>query len=156
MTVWTVHPLRPEHSANMSDWGVLHPINQRFIYPDELERDGSLPGAFIHHMESAARRFNPNTDYLVLSGDQLQVAAFSAILSHHHGWFNVLRFERREAAYFPVLIRSYDLAQQAPPVLGSQPQTGVKDGEVSNEGRGSDDKIRTQKVQPVRWPDEHF
>jgi hypothetical protein len=136
LTVWTVHPLRDEHSANMAEFGTLRAVNQRFIFPDELEPDGSLPAAFIHHMEAAAKRFDPNTDYLVLSGDQLQVTALAAILAHHHGWFTVLKYERREAAYFPATIKSYHLAQQAPPVVENKPQTGVKNGEDSKNGGG--------------------
>lgn len=137
MTVYTVHELRPEHEANMADWGTVVPVNYRFIFPDELGKDGSLPPAFINSMERCARNFRPGVDYVVLSGDQLQIAAFCSILSHRHGWYNVLKYERREKAYFPAMIRSYDLVRPAQGVVVSEPQTGVIDGEVSSEGRGS-------------------
>lgn len=138
MTVYTVHVLRDDHAANMADWGNVVPVNHRFIFPDELAVDGSLPPAFINNMERCARNFRQGVDYVVLSGDQLQLAAFCSILSHRHGWYNVLKFERREQAYFPALVRSYDLVRGARDVVEEKPQTGVKDGEISSEGRGSE------------------
>jgi hypothetical protein len=137
MTVYTVHPLRLDHIANMADWGSIVPINMRFIFPDELRADNGLPPAFVDNMVQAAKQFHHDTDYLVMSGDQLQISAMSAILAAYHGSFSVLKFERREAAYFPARIDS-GLVLDRRGVLQSRSQTGVTNGKDSSEGRGSD------------------
>lgn len=85
-------------------YGTLIRVNRRYLNADELDGD-KLPRFFQQQLQQAAEQFNPETDYLLLGQvDHLQMVAFAAMLAIEHGRFRVLRWDRRERAYYPALV----------------------------------------------------
>lgn len=88
-------------------YGPVEFVNDRFVFADETVGDlNELPPAFLNNMAGAVERFAPETDYLLICpGDHLQYVALAAMLGYAYDWFQVLRWDRRERAYYPVTIR---------------------------------------------------
>lgn len=85
-------------------YGEIIAVNQRYVYPDELDGDGMMPQDFQDKIDLCARAFNPLEDFLLLQGDDVQLVALAAALAVAHRWFRALRWDRKELAYIPVLI----------------------------------------------------
>jgi hypothetical protein len=105
VTVFAVHPINNpgvDLSAALR-WGGIVYVNDRYINGDELNGQ-HLPPEFLRNMQNAANRFIPGTDYLLIAGDHLQLVQMSAYLGMAHAYFRVLRWDRREQAYFPAQI----------------------------------------------------
>lgn len=101
--VWVVHPVKDDIRAALR-FGNIRYIGDRYVYPDELGEDGQMPGDTVCPIYAAASNFDPELDYLLLVGDQVQVAAMSAVLFKLKSRFRVLRYDRQAAGYVPVLI----------------------------------------------------
>lgn len=128
--LYAVHPLYEDNAVKLRQWAdgqVEHCINNRFVFADELQGDGTLPPAFLENMRRAVAQFNPETDYLVVSGDTMQVIAFTSMLAVTYPSYTILKYDRREDAYIPVVICS-GLVPGVPLVLGS----GTKSGDVED------------------------
>lgn len=149
--IYIVHPLYDDAAPLLHQWGDGIPefcINQKFVFADELQSDNSLPPAFVEHMREAASVFNPARDFFVLSGDLMQVTQFTAMLAALYPEFTVLKYDRRENAYIPVLIRSGIVPPPAA-VVGSPSRSG-------NEGTGYG-KDSEKGIDPHEITDEaHF
>lgn len=101
-TVWVLHDL-PFDLSKASEWGMLRAINHRYIFADEVGGT-EIPPAFIENMRLAALIFGPR-DFLLLSGDYLQIAAFSTMLGQRFQSYNVLRWDKVGQSYLQVTIR---------------------------------------------------
>lgn len=109
MTVFVVNEITDDISA-AEQWGPIRYVNHRYINGDELDDKNRIPQEFEQNMLNAAQQFNPDADYLLIVGDHLQIVAFSVILAGEKPHFNVLRWDRREKAYYPVRIETAILA----------------------------------------------
>lgn len=103
MTVFLVHEVQQD-IAPARQWGKTRYINHRYINGDEIDGGGRIPAEFEQNMANAAKEFNHLFDFLVIAGDHLQLIVFSSMLAKDKPFYNVLRWDRREGAYFPVRI----------------------------------------------------
>lgn len=103
MTVFVVNRTDDDISA-AEKWGTVRYVNHRYINGDEITPDRRIPIEFEEHMAQAAKAFNIREDYLLICGDHLQLLAFASMLARDHAYYKVLRWDRREKAYFPVEI----------------------------------------------------
>lgn len=93
------HDLSPAMS-----YGTLVFVNRRYIYADELGVNNRIPVNVRNLMLDAVDRFDPKEDYLLLSGDHLQMAHLCALLGQRYGSFRVLRWDKMAGGYYEVLI----------------------------------------------------
>lgn len=105
MTVWVVHPTEQDLTKAL-EWGEIRYITDRHIYVDQIGTNGEIPRENQIKMKAAADAFRYGTDYFLLIGDQLQLAAFSAIMAHYWNSFRVLRYDKKAEGYVPVLIQT--------------------------------------------------
>lgn len=104
MTVFAVNTSDRDLSA-AERYGNLRFINRRrFLYADEINCDGSFPCDVQDMLEAAASDFNPERDYLLIVGDHLQLLQITALLAKRHGQFRVLRYDRKEQAYYSAIL----------------------------------------------------
>lgn len=103
-TLWLVHPTKHDLSA-LSQWGrVRYTGNLGYVFSDMIKEDGSVPHGFRTNIRNAAREFNPDTDYLVLTGDPIQLALFTTQLVAFFGQFRALRWNNESGGYVEALI----------------------------------------------------
>lgn len=112
MTVYVVNRNRDDLS-DAERYGEIKFINLAYVYPDEMQDNGELPRPVIAGIQKCADEFNVQRDFLVIVGDHTQLLAMTAALAARYPWFHVLRYDRQERAYFPVVIRGvyYPLTQ---------------------------------------------
>lgn len=150
MTVFAVHETRDDITPARKFGGVVY-INKFYIHGDELEvgrqiatssvtsfdsnnapelvtmaNDWVIPTGYRLNMERAALSFDPTRDFLLISGDHLQLLAFTAILTARHGTFMVLRYDRQLNDYIPVRLHS-GLVPPPGAVLSSGTDIGEND-----------------------------
>lgn len=101
--VYAVHPVKDDVSA-AEQFGEIRYINHRYVYPDELSPDGDLPPKVIAEIRNAAQEFDPETDYVLIVGDHVQVASFIHTLAMFQKDVSVLRYDRQANGYVPVKI----------------------------------------------------
>lgn len=107
--VWVVSNVADDISS-AAEFGQLTPINSRYIYPDELVGvNNRLPDSFLFNLRKAVREFNPQTDYLLLAGDNVQTVMMVAMLAVQHSFFRVLRWDRKVQSYIPIAMEGHDL-----------------------------------------------
>lgn len=111
MTVHVVTPVNPEIAAPARQYGDLLFVNDRFVYGDEID-DECLPVTFQHNMWEAARKFQPDQDYLLIGGDHLQLVAYVTILARLYKEFRVLRWDRKAQGYLTVQIQGHGANQR--------------------------------------------
>jgi hypothetical protein len=104
MTVYVVNRNRDDLS-DAERYGEIKFINLSYVYPDEMQDNGELPQAVMDNIQRCADDFHIARDYLVIVGDHVQLLAMTAALAQRCAWFRVLRYDRQEKAYFPVVIR---------------------------------------------------
>lgn len=109
--VWVVcHNHKKADLTSAERYGELKYINPRYIYPDELDEDGSLPREFSDRLLHAVGEFFVNDDYMLMFGDDLQQLALTSMISAVYGTsFKVLRWDRIEKCYIPAIITSFSL-----------------------------------------------
>ncbi len=110
MTVFVGHEVRDDISPALK-FGELRYINRFYIHGDELERsqlgdDNVIPTGYRLNIERAVADFRPETDYLLIAGDHLQLLAMTALLAGYFDWFRVLRYDRQLNDYIPVRLSS--------------------------------------------------
>lgn len=105
MTVFVVHSIsnKDVNISRAEEYGDLHLINGRYIFIDEVEEE-QLPTPFVNNMLRAVDMFDPDSDFLLIAGDHLQLVAMSALLAERWGHFKVLRYDREAKGYAPVEI----------------------------------------------------
>lgn len=115
MTVFIVNSSKEvQHDVSAAErFGAVHHINHKYLFGDEIGDDGGMPSEFMAKMRACADKFDPAADYLAIVGDHLQLVAFTAELAYRYGWFNVLRWDRNERAYFPVRIHTSRCARSS-------------------------------------------
>lgn len=91
-----------------SAFGEITFVNHRYIFNDDISDTGHPPSGFIDNMRQAVSQFNPEDDYLMIAGDQLQVLMLAVALSRAYGQFKVLRWDRQAEGYYPVVVRGAD------------------------------------------------
>lgn len=103
MTVFVVNRTNDDISAALK-WGDVRYVNHRYINGDELADGNRIPVEFEENMSKAAQEFKCGQDYLLICGDHLQLLAFASMLAQDCPYYRVLRWDRREQAYYPVEI----------------------------------------------------
>lgn len=103
MTVWVVHPVK-NNLDTLLVYGPIRYVTDRFIYADEIGDDLTVPDYFIINIAKAAIEFKPETDYMALVGDHLQLVLLAAHLIDAHQSFRLLRYDRIANGYFEVQI----------------------------------------------------
>jgi hypothetical protein len=98
--VYVPHPVLDD-IGSAEQWGRLKFINDRYIYPDEVDDTGQIPTLFYSRMLAAVSEFNPE-DYLLIVGDHLQLVYLSALLGRALPRFKVLRYVKAATGYMPV------------------------------------------------------
>jgi len=101
-TVWAVNPTNDDIS-DAERYGEIRYVSAKYLFADEID-DERIPSPTDYSIDEAARRFNSERDYLLIVGDHLQLVAMAAKLSRYHSKFRVLRYDRKERAYFPVVV----------------------------------------------------
>lgn len=108
-TVFVPMDVRDDISAALK-FGQLRYVNRYYIHGDELEPCGeygnTIPELYRRNIELAVRNFRPDTDYLLIAGDHLQLLALAAMLAGLFGSFMVLRYDRQLRDYIPVRLYS--------------------------------------------------
>ena len=97
------HPPRNINILTASDYGYLViclPENSQMLFS---------PAPFIHKMRKNLRDFREQ-DYVLLTGDPAIIGISCAIVCDKtNGKFNLLKWDRREAKYYPI---NFDLYQK--------------------------------------------
>lgn len=62
------------------------------------------PAPFIMKIRMALSKFNPEEDYLLLSGDPAIILTFGLVIAEMYGKVKVLKWDRQEMQYYPVEI----------------------------------------------------
>lgn len=101
MTVLAAHKVDLDVSA-AAEFGRIVYAAERYVYGDELGANGELPQDIEHKLLCAARRFKPDSDYLLLIGDHVQFVILASMISKLHGTFLMLRYDRIAKGYIPV------------------------------------------------------
>ena len=101
--VFAVNPVKHDLSS-AERYGKIVYISRRYVYGDEIDESHRIPDVVRRVMADAVDRFDPKTDYLLLAGDQLQLAAMCAMLGRRYGCVRVLRYDKIAAGYFEVLL----------------------------------------------------
>lgn len=102
MTVFVVHEVEGD-VTDAQRFGEIRYVNHRYINADELDGE-RLPTQFVQNMLNAAIDFNNRSDFVLITGDHLQLIAFTSMLVPGRRFYRVLRWDRREKAYFPAMI----------------------------------------------------
>lgn len=102
-TVFVVNTTRDD-ITDAARYGKVRYVNISYVFPDETSDDGRLPQDALDNMDRCADEFRPELDFLLIVGDHVQLIAFSAKLAIRYSYFNVLRYDRKEHAYYPVKI----------------------------------------------------
>lgn len=132
MTVYAVHNVDDNISPALKFGDIVY-INRYYIHGDELEGvrhvpragvdatpgaktsagvasisrvDWTIPLGYSANMRRVAAGFNPDSDFLLIAGDHLQLLAMSALLANQHKTFMVLRYDRKIQDYIPVRLYS--------------------------------------------------
>lgn len=100
--IFSVHPVKDDLSSALQ-YGPLTYINERYVYGDEIDQQ-NIPSAVAQKLEQAAAAFDPQTDFLLIVGDHLQLIQFSAMLASYQSWFRVLRYDRQAQGYLPIKV----------------------------------------------------
>lgn len=132
MTVFAAHEVRDDISPAYK-FGEIRYVNKFYIHGDELERQGGdnlIPPGYRANIERAVADFEPETDYVLIAGDHLQLLAFTALLAGYNHWFRVLRYDRQLNDYIPVRLHSGLV-----PPRGSVLVSGTDIGETDHEDR---------------------
>lgn len=111
-TVWLVHPVKHDMTAVKNYAPKIRHVNRRFVYTDEIYGD-RVPMSFRTHLHEAADEFRPDTDYVMLAGDPVQLVLFVAILLKRHGRISTLRWDRLVEGYVRIDIGNYDLVRRS-------------------------------------------
>lgn len=108
--VWCPHPTRDDLTSALQ-YGALTPVTDGYVFGDQID-DERLPAGVVAALDSAAERFDFADDYLLINGDQLQLAVLVAMLTArrkeilHHDIFvppiRLLRWDRQAQGYFVV------------------------------------------------------
>lgn len=106
MTVYLVNPAGATLDlSGAKQYGDLRYANVRFVYADEID-DEALPVAAERNLLQKVDSFDPETDYFLIAGDDLQLVAMAAMLGARHPWFRVLRWDRQAKGYYVVKIQT--------------------------------------------------
>lgn len=99
--VWVPHPVKHDLSAALP-YGSIHYINSRYIYSDEVDNDHHIPKEFHRAMRNAADEYNPDDDFLLLTGDYLQFTQLAVMIMSRHQRLRVLRYDQQAEGYVVV------------------------------------------------------
>lgn len=145
MTVYAVHEIKDDIGPARKFGDVVY-VNRFYIHGDELEQDlltgheeGGTPDLLIPpgyrlNMERTVAKFNPEQDYLLISGDHLQLLALTAMLAVRFGSFSVLRWDRQLREYIPVRLHSGLVPPRAAVVVSG---TNIGDNDVEETRRNA-------------------
>lgn len=76
-------------------------LYERDAFPDNAdERTEQM----TYIARSKLREFNPDTDYLLLSGDPIAISIVVLVLGEKHNNIPVLKWDKENRAYFPVYL----------------------------------------------------
>lgn len=109
-TVFFLHPVSPtvnDVSGALEYGDRSCYVTSDYVFPDQIENE-QMPHNVTVLMQEAADRFDPETDYLTIVGDHLQLVAFSGLLMQRHGRFRALRWDRDARGYLPVWVFGYE------------------------------------------------
>ncbi len=139
MTVFVGHEVRDDISPALK-FGELRYINRFYIHGDELERsqlgdDNVIPTGYRLNIERAVADFRPETDYLLIAGDHLQLLAMTALLAGYFDWFRVLRYDRQLNDYIPVRLSSGIVSPRGAVVTSGTDIGDSEHGESRNQDR---------------------
>lgn len=105
MTVWAVNKSQEHDTSSALQYGDIRHISPRYVYGDEIE-GGLMPQEVRQALVAAAAQFNPHKDYVLITGDHLQLLQFVALIADFHRGrqFQVLRYDKKAKGYIPVCI----------------------------------------------------
>lgn len=102
--VFTVHPVEQDISA-ANVFGTIEYVNDAYVYKDQVDREnGEIPDDVMQKIWKVADGFEPDSDFILIVGDHLQMMALTAIVAIYNDKFRVLRFDRLRNIYYPVVI----------------------------------------------------
>jgi len=129
VTVFAVHEIKYD-VAPARKFGDIQYVNKFYIHGDELENvdgDNYVPRGWQANLERCVGRFNPDEDYLLIIGDDLQLLALTGMLLQRHAFVRVLRWDRQLREYIPIRLGS-GIASTRQPVLSSGAHIGDSHG----------------------------
>jgi hypothetical protein len=102
--VTQIDPKNPYDMSSLGDVGEVVPLFGRSLYPDEADERSA---AMLRIARAKLSGFNPDTDYLALSGDPVSVAVAVAVLSGRvrdlgKDKFVSLKWDRVNRGYYEV------------------------------------------------------
>jgi hypothetical protein len=101
--VFVIHDDGKRDLSDLKRFGEPVTIFTRDLYPDDV--DDQISNARAHAITALAG-FNPRGDFLCLLGSPLYIALCCLVLgSRQAGSVQVLRFDRREQAYYAVQLK---------------------------------------------------
>lgn len=104
-TCWLVHPTKHDLSG-LRQWGrIRHTDNIGFVFSDAINEYGEVPPGFEANIRRAVVEFQSDADYLVLTGDPIQLALFGAILIDTYGSYRGLRWNNESGGYVMAVIQ---------------------------------------------------
>lgn len=84
-------------------------IHNKSLYADDLDwsrdtRSHGYDGATIELEQLQTLRFDPEHDYIVLSGDSLRLILMTALIGRVYGKFCALRYDKHVSMYWPYCV----------------------------------------------------
>ena len=85
------------------EFGELIPMINRDVFPDDVKERVSKIGSII---QAKLKYFNPNTDYILLTGDPVAIilTGMCLMLNHSIEDVNLLKYDRENDAYYEVTV----------------------------------------------------
>jgi hypothetical protein len=84
-------------ASQLGELKVLLPSGFNYPTADEV----------VPQLKNALRDFDPDNDYLLSVGDPLVIAAASALIAYEHDYFRLLKWDRQQRRYIPIMVKLY-------------------------------------------------
>jgi hypothetical protein len=103
MTVWAVNKSNEHDVSGALQFGDIRYVNHRYVYGDEIDNE-RMPQDVIKTIWTAACEFRPDRDYILITGDHLQLLQFVKAVEYctDGAEIRVLRYDKKAAGYIPV------------------------------------------------------
>jgi len=101
MTVYVVQSVTGLNYSDLSRFGDVLFVAQRHCYPDEADAHAQK---IVDLCRAAFASFNPDTDFVALSGDPINIAVISGWVLARFKVAKFLKFDRKNNGYYPVKI----------------------------------------------------
>lgn len=102
VTVFIVQKDERKDFSAAERFGKTEIVFSRGLFPDDAE---ARIREMLEIARAVLRRFNPDTDYILLSGDPVGINIVGAVLSEDFDNYRLLKWDNQGKAYYPVTVQ---------------------------------------------------